>query len=195
LSHYPTAEFLTSAAHSSQFVPDEGAEVAFAGRSNSGKSSAINSIVGRRALARVSKTPGRTRLLNFFRLRDGCRIVDLPGYGYAEASAAERATWAPMTTELAKRQSLRGLFLIMDSRRGMLPGDQVLLDWAAEAHRPVHVLLSKSDKLKRTELSRELARVRAALAGVATVQSFSAVSGDGVVEARECLDQWLAISA
>jgi GTP-binding protein len=100
-----------------------------------------------------------------------------------------------MTTELAKRQSLRGLFLIMDSRRGMLPGDQVLLGWAAEAHRPVHVLLSKSDKLKRTELSRELARVRAALAGVATVQSFSAVSGDGVVEARECLDQWLAGAA
>jgi GTP-binding protein len=195
VSHYPSAEFLTSAAHSSQFLPDEGAEVAFAGRSNSGKSSAINSIVGRRALARVSKTPGRTRLLNFFRLSEGRRIVDLPGYGYAEASAAERATWAPMTTALAKRSSLRGLFLIVDSRRGLLPGDQVLLDWAAGAARPVHVLLSKADKLKRTELIRALAGTRAALTGVATVQAFSAVTGDGVEEARARLDQWLASGA
>ena len=111
----------------------------FRSRSNAGKSSAINAITGRRALARTAKTPGRTRLLNFFELTPGCRIVDLPGYGYAQASAAERATWAPMTTALAQRASLRGLFLIIDSRRGVLAGDDGLIAWAAAVHCPVHV--------------------------------------------------------
>lgn len=190
MSTYPGSALLLSAPHARHFPPDLGAEVAFAGRSNAGKSSAINAVTGRKALARISKTPGRTRLLNFFELLPGCRIVDLPGYGYAAASAAERASWAPMTTALAQRQSLRGLFLIVDSRRGLLEGDDGLLAWAADAGCPVHVLLTKTDKLKRAELTQAMAAARRALAGRATVQAFSAVDGTGLEEARRQLNQW-----
>ncbi len=190
MSTYPNAALLLSAAHPRHFPPDLGAEAAFAGRSNAGKSSAINALTGRRALARTAKTPGRTRLLNFFELAPGCRIVDLPGYGYAEASAAERATWAPMTTALAQRASLRGLFLIVDSRRGLLEGDDGLIAWAEAVRCPVHVLLSKTDKLKRAELAQALAAAQRALAGRATVQAFSAVDGTGLEEARRQLHQW-----
>jgi GTP-binding protein len=190
VSTYPNAALLLSAAHPNHFPQDAGAEVAFAGRSNAGKSSAINALTGRRSLARTAKTPGRTRLLNFFELAPGCRIVDLPGYGYAEASAAERATWAPMTTALAARASLRGLFLIVDSRRGLLEGDAGLIAWAEAVRCPVHVLLSKTDKLKRAELARALAQARQALAGRATAQAFSAVDGTGLEEARRQLHQW-----
>jgi GTP-binding protein len=192
VTHYSVAEFLTSAAHSSQFPADSGSEVAFAGRSNAGKSSAINAIVGRRGLARVSKTPGRTRLLNFFQLRDNERLVDLPGYGYAEASQAEKRTWEPMTTALATRQSLRGLFVIVDSRRGVMEGDIQLLEWAEAAAQPVHVLLSKSDKLKSRELQQNMKSSQTALAGRATLQAFSAHDNTGVEAARARLDEWLA---
>ena len=190
MSTYPKADLLLSAAHADHFPPDFGVEVAFAGRSNAGKSSAINAITGRKSLARTAKTPGRTRLLNFFELQAGCRIVDLPGYGYAEASAAERATWAPMTTALAKRTAMRGMFLIIDSRRGVLEGDVGLLDWAGASNFPVHVLLSKTDKLKRAELGQALAAAQRALAGLATVQAFSAHDGSGLDEARRQLDRW-----
>ena len=190
MSTYPNAALLLSAAHPSHFPADSGAETAFAGRSNAGKSSAINALTGRRSLARTAKTPGRTRLLNFFELAPGCRIVDLPGYGYAEASAAERASWAPMIEALAARASLRGLFLIVDSRRGLLEGDEALIAWAERVHCPVHVLLSKSDKLKRTELVRILAATKAALSGRATVQAFSAVDGTGLEQARRQLHHW-----
>ena len=190
MSTYPAADLVLSAAHQSHFPPDQGVEVAFAGRSNAGKSSAINALTGRRALARVSKTPGRTRLLNFFELKAGCRIVDLPGYGYAAASAAERATWAPMTTALALRESLRGLFLIIDSRRGVMDGDEGLIAWAAAASRPIHIQLTKIDKLKRAERAQALAAARTALNLRATVQEFSAVDGTGLEEARRQLERW-----
>ena len=190
MSTYPAAALILSAAHARQFPADAGVEVAFAGRSNSGKSSAINAITGQRALARTSKTPGRTRLLNFFQLAPGCRIVDLPGYGYAEASAAERATWAPMTSALAQRASLRGLFLMIDSRRGVLEGDGGLLDWAESAGCAVHVLFTKVDKLRRAELSSALALARKTLATRATVQAFSAHDGTGVELARRQLHSW-----
>ncbi len=190
MSTYPNAALLLSAAHPSHFPEDSGAEAAFAGRSNAGKSSAINAMTARRSLARTAKTPGRTRLLNFFELTPGCRIVDMPGYGYAEASAAERASWEPMITALAKRASLRGLFLIVDSRRGLLEGDEALIAWAQAVHCPVHVLLSKSDKLKRAELNRTVAAAKAALAGRATLQPFSAVDGTGLEEARSQLHHW-----
>ena len=190
MSTYPTAALILSAAHARQFPVDTGIEVAFAGRSNSGKSSAINAITGQRALARTSKTPGRTRLLNFFQLAPGCRIVDLPGYGYAEASAAERATWAPMTSALAQRASLRGLFLMIDSRRGVLAGDGGLLDWAASAGCAVHVLFTKADKLRRAELTSALTLARKTLATRATVQAFSAHDGTGVEAARRQLHHW-----
>jgi GTP-binding protein len=190
LSLYPQAALILSCAQAAQFPPDTGAEVAFAGRSNAGKSSAINAITGRKALARTSKTPGRTRLLNFFHLGPACRIVDLPGYGYAEASAAERATWAPMIDALARRESLRGMMLMVDSRRGLLDGDEGLLDWAASADAPIHVLLTKVDKLKRNELRAVIAGVTKDLAGRATVQAFSAMDGTGLEEARAQLRHW-----
>jgi GTP-binding protein len=190
VSLYPQAALILSCAQASQFPADIGAEVAFAGRSNAGKSSAINSITGRKALARTSKTPGRTRLLNFFHLAPNCRIVDLPGYGYAEASAAERATWAPMIDALARRESLRGMMLMVDSRRGLLDGDEGLLDWAGSANAPIHVLLTKIDKLKRNEMRGVVADVTRALAGRATVQPFSAMDGTGLEEARGHLRQW-----
>src|SRR5246500_4269136 len=124
MSIYPGAQFLISAAAPAQFPPDAGAEVAFAGRSNSGKSSAINAITQRRGLARTSKTPGRTRLLNFFELAPLRRLVDLPGYGYASGPQAERRSWRPLIDALQERASLRGLFLIVDARRGITHGDE-----------------------------------------------------------------------
>ena len=160
MSQYPQAQFLLSAADPQHFPPDTGAEVAFAGRSNAGKSTAINVLVGHHRLARTSKTPGRTRLLNFFTLAPGQRLVDLPGYGYASASVAERNSWARMINALAGRESLRGLVLLMDSRRGVLEGDEALIAWAGAASCPVYVLLSKADKLTRNELAKASAAVR-----------------------------------
>ena len=191
MNSYDRAALLLSAAHERHFPPDEGAEVAFAGRSNAGKSSAINALTGRRALARTSKLPGRTRLLNFFELAPGRRIVDLPGFGFAAASTAERASWESMTTALSQRAALRGLFLLIDSRRGVLPRDEELLVWAGASECPVHVLLSKSDKLKRAELAQALKAADLTLAGRATVQAFSAVDGTGLEQARKQLQHWL----
>jgi GTP-binding protein len=191
MSTYPRAALLVSAAHERQFPPDLGAEVAFAGRSNAGKSSAINALTARRGLARTAKLPGRTRLLNFFELAPLRRIVDLPGYGYAAAGEAERASWVPMISALAARSSLRGLFLVVDSRRGLMRGDEEFLDWAGAAVRPVHVLLSKADKLKRAESRQALAAATVMLSGRASVQLYSAVDGTGLEDARRQLERWL----
>lgn len=192
MSIYPGAQFLISAAAPAQFPVDGGAEVAFAGRSNAGKSSAINTLTERRALARTSKTPGRTRLLNFFQLSAGKRIVDLPGYGFAEGPPAERDLWARLIDALAARVSLQGLFLVVDSRRGLLDGDRQLLNWIATRQRPVHVLLSKADQLKRAEVQTLMQQTKTALGDSATVQLFSARDGTGIEAARKILDQWLA---
>jgi GTP-binding protein len=191
VSLYPSAQFLLSAASESQFPADSGAEVAIAGRSNAGKSSAINAITARHALARTSKMPGRTRLLNFFELSPGRRLVDLPGYGFAEGPPPERDSWARLIDALAQRESLRGLLLVVDARRGVLPGDQQLLAWAEGMGRPVHVLLSKADQLKRAEARSLLARCQAQLAGHASVQLFSAHAGVGVDDARASIEAWL----
>ncbi len=190
MSRFQQAKFLVSAAAPAQFPPDIGAEVAFAGRSNAGKSSAINAITHRRGLARTSKTPGRTRLLNFFELAPQRRLVDLPGYGYASGPEAERRTWQPLIDALHTRTSLRGLFLIVDARRGLTEGDQGLLAWVAPDRR-VHVLLSKADKLSRAEAARVLRAAAQELAGRATLQLFSATEGTGVREAQETLLKWL----
>ncbi len=190
MSRFPGARFLTSAASPGQFPPDVGGEVAFAGRSNAGKSSAINAIVRRQGLARASKAPGRTRLVNFFELDAGRRLIDLPGYGYASAPATERRTWAPLIDALRARASLRGLFVIVDARRGITAGDEGLLEWASPAHR-VHVLLSKADKLNRSEASRALGAAAAQLQGRASLQLFSALKGTGVEEAQRTLESWL----
>jgi GTP-binding protein len=193
MSAYPHVEFITSANHPAQFVPDEGAEVAFAGRSNSGKSSAINVILSRKGLARTSKTPGRTQLVNFFSIGDGLRVTDLPGYGYAKVPAAVRQHWGKlMDGYFLRRQSLAGLFIMMDARRPLTEFDQGMLGWAKEAGCPVHILLTKADKLSRGAASAELLRVRKAVGDSATAQLFSALKGTGLDEARDRLDAMLA---
>ncbi|MGH8133652.1 MAG: ribosome biogenesis GTP-binding protein YihA/YsxC [Steroidobacteraceae bacterium] len=189
MSRFQQARFLVSAAAPGQFPPDAGAEVAFAGRSNAGKSSAINAIAQRHGLARTSKAPGRTRLLNFFELSPMRRLVDLPGYGYASAPEAERRAWRPLIDALQARACLRGLFVIVDARRGISAGDEGLLAWASP-HR-LHVLLSKADKLSASEAARALRAAAERLAGEATVQLFSALRGIGVGEAQETLAAWL----
>lgn len=189
MSRFSHAEFLLSVAAPAQFPADTGAEVAFAGRSNSGKSSAINAIAGRKALARTSKTPGRTRLLNYFELGPGGRIVDLPGYGYAEVPPAERRIWVPLIDALRERESLRGLCLIVDARRGVRDEDLALIDWADPTRRAIHVLLSKVDKLNQSERAAAVAAARQILGEAATVQAFSAHSGLGVREAQDRLTE------
>ena len=187
MSRFPKAQFLLSVASVPQFPADRGAEVAFAGRSNAGKSSAINALTGRNALARTSKLPGRTRLLNYFELAPGQRIVDLPGYGYAEVSGAERKIWVPLIDALRERASLAGLMLIIDARRGVRDEDLELIDWADPARRPVHVLLTKVDKLNQQEKAAALKAARAALSTDTGVQLLSAHSGEGVDAAQKVL--------
>ena len=191
MSLFPHVEFLVSAAQPTQFPADHGAEIAFAGRSNVGKSSAINAILQRHGLARVSRTPGRTRLVNFFDLGGERRIVDLPGYGYAAAPEAERRTWAPLMGALRERASLRGLVLIVDSRRGIRPEDDHLIEWARErgTGMRIHVLLSKSDKLTRSESTKALREAKAELEGAATVQLFSTLDKTGIEQAQKVLKE------
>jgi GTP-binding protein len=190
MSRFGEVRFLTSVAAPAQFPTDVGAEVAFAGRSNAGKSSAINAITQRRALARTSKTPGRTRLLNYFELSPGKRLVDLPGYGYASVAAAERGAWLPLLEKLRARTSLKGLFVIVDSRRGLSAGDEALIEWAEGVHH-LHVLLTKADKLNRGESAAVLRTTAARLADRGTAQLFSALRGIGLREAQETLAAWL----
>ncbi|MFZ2508051.1 MAG: ribosome biogenesis GTP-binding protein YihA/YsxC [Steroidobacteraceae bacterium] len=193
MSQYPRARFLISADAPAGFGDDTGAEVAFAGRSNSGKSSALNAIVQRRELARTSKTPGRTQLVNFFELGPGKRLVDLPGYGYAKVPPAMRAHWGRlMEAYFERRESLAGLLIIVDVRRGFAASDNIMLEFAAARGCPVHVLLSKADKLSRNEARESLKKARALLLDRATVQLFSAVTGAEVDSARAALDAMLA---
>ena len=193
MSRFHEVRFLTSVAAPGQFPPDAGAEVAFAGRSNAGKSSAINAITQRRALARTSKTPGRTRLLNYFELAAGMRLVDLPGYGYASVPAAERDAWLPLLDKLRSRAALKGVFVIVDSRRGLGEGDERLIEWSQGLR--VHVLLSKADKLNRGQAAAALRAASVSLGGRGTAQLFSALAGVGVSEAQEVLAAWLRAAA
>jgi len=190
MSRFPHVQFLLSAADAAQFPADHGAEVAFAGRSNAGKSSAINVLTQRQGLARISKTPGRTRLINFFELGPAQRLVDLPGYGYASGPAGERAAWPPLIDALRARHSLRGLFVIVDARRGLTQGDETLLSWVTPQQR-LHVLLSKADKLNRSEATAALRAAQARLGERSGVQLFSALRGVGVREAQDTLVAWL----
>ncbi len=190
MARFPQARFLLSAAAPAHFPADSGAEVAFAGRSNAGKSSAINAILGRQALARTSKTPGRTRLINFFELSAGRRLVDLPGYGYASAPESDRRAWPRLLEALRQRSSLQGLFVIVDARRGITEGDRALLEWAGQRQR-THVLLSKTDKLSRTDVRRAFLAATTGVGEEVSVQLFSAHSGVGVEEAQRVLSAWL----
>jgi GTP-binding protein len=192
MSAYASVRFLISANHERQFPGDAGVEVAVAGRSNAGKSSAINAITQRQGLARTSKTPGRTQLINFFELAPGRRLVDLPGYGYAKVPPQMRAHWQELVGGyLETRNSLAGLLLIVDARRALTDDDRGLIAWATQRGRRLHILLTKSDKLARREAVQLLRRVSSDLEGGATVQLFSAVSKQGVEEARFALEALL----
>ncbi|MFT5500093.1 MAG: GTP-binding protein [Woeseiaceae bacterium] len=193
MSQFPDAKFVTSANAASQFLPDSGAEVAVAGRSNAGKSSAINVIVNRRQFARTSKTPGRTQLVNFFDLRSGQRLVDLPGYGFAKVSASTRRHWGQLLESyFEQRQCLKGLILVVDVRRQLMDFDRQMLEFAASVDLPAHLLLTKADKLKRGQAATALLQVKKELADSGTAQLFSALKKSGVDEARAVLEQFLA---
>jgi len=195
MSVYPDAHFLTSAADALQFVADTGAEVAFAGRSNAGKSSAINTIVNRRNFARTSKSPGRTQLINFFSLTPAHRMVDLPGYGYARVAQSVRDHWRRLLEDYFEgRQSLAGTILVVDSRRLLGDFDRIMLDWCGSIGCPVHVLLTKADKLTKRQAGESLTATQRALGDATTVQLFSATKGIGLDEARRRLDALLGLA-
>lgn len=189
------AQFWRSATALDQLPSDEGSEVAFAGRSNAGKSSALNTLTGQRSLARVSKTPGRTQELLFFRLDDARCLVDLPGYGYAATSAARRHDWGQVIPEyFATRRSLRGLLLFMDIRHPLQAGDRQLIQMAAQLRLPVQPVLTRADKLARGALLkalREVGKELAALYSVLPPLPLSNLSGDGVQAVREQVAAWL----
>ncbi len=192
MSQYAEARFIKSANAPQQFVADTGVEVAVAGRSNAGKSSAINVIVNRRQFARTSKTPGRTQLINFFSLRDGQRLVDLPGYGFARVSDSKRRHWGELVAEYFRsRESLKGLLLIVDIRRQLTDYDRQMLAFAEDVNLPIHILLTKSDKLKRGQAATALLHVQKELDGRASVQQFSALNRQGETKAREMLESFL----
>jgi len=188
---FRSAHFVLSAAEPHQLPSDAGAEIAFAGRSNAGKSSALNAICDQSGLARTSKTPGRTQLLNVFALDEDRRLVDLPGYGYAKVPEAMREKWRKVIDAyLRERQSLRGVVLIMDSRHPLKEFDRQLLAYCHDIGMACHVLLTKADKLSRSEGLRTLAGVRkecVAQGWGATAQLFSAMAKTGLDEARSTL--------
>jgi GTP-binding protein len=193
MSTYSNVKFLTSAAEAHQLAPDVGKEIAFAGRSNSGKSTAINSITQRAGLARVSRTPGRTQLINFFELAPERRLVDLPGYGFAKVPERVRVHWLQLMEHYFNvRESLVGLILIVDSRRGLGTQDAGMLEWILSRDRVAHVLLTKADKLNRHDAQRVLRETVAACSDTSvTAQLFSAHSRQGLDEARQVMDAWL----
>lgn len=195
MNHYfQQATFLQSATTRKTLPPEGGLEIAFAGRSNAGKSSVINRVCAQKALARTSKTPGRTQLINFFRLPDGHFLVDLPGYGYAKVPEAVKAEWQKfIEAYLTQRNTLRGMVLVMDIRHPLTDYDQVMLQWAHSRALPVHILLNKADKLTRGAAATVLLQVRKALVeftGV-SIQTFSALNKQGLEECWERLEQWL----
>jgi len=188
---YRAARYVVSAHQLKQLPEDSGREVAFAGRSNAGKSSAINALTGQKSLARTSKTPGRTQQIVIFEFGEQQRIADLPGYGYAKVPENLREHWRRlMQSYFDRRHSLRGVVLVMDVRHPLRPFDQQMLAWCSAAGVPCHVLLTKSDKLKRGPALATLRQVRKALPPGASAQVFSARSGAGLEELLERLDGW-----
>ncbi len=189
------AAFLRAVARAAQLPADKGAEVAFAGRSNAGKSTAINVITSRNGLARTSKTPGRTQQIVFFRLDDDRRLVDLPGYGYARVPDEVRRSWAKLVeTYLTGRRSLKGVILLTDARRPLMQLDLQLVQWCAAAVVPVHALLTKSDKLKRAQAAQALLQAERRAAGIGaslSLQLFSGLKRDGVEAAVDRVCGWL----
>jgi len=194
--NYQLAKYLKSAPALDQLPADQGIEVAFIGRSNAGKSSALNTITGIKGLARTSKAPGRTQMINFFSLDNKRRLVDLPGYGYAKVPLSIKARWETNVNEyLQSRQCLQGLVLVMDVRHPLKELDQQLILWTVECDVPLHILLTKSDKLKRNPAKNTLYEVQEALEAYGdsvSVQLFSSNDRTGLEEAQSVLDEWFS---
>ncbi len=195
MSLFRHAVFEISVAKPQDLPEATGPEIAFAGRSNAGKSSAINTLVGHTRLAFVSKTPGRTQLINLFRLRNGAALVDLPGYGYADVPEKIRKQWQGLLeTYLARRQALAGLVMIMDARRPLTDLDRQMINWFGPTGKPIHCLLTKADKLTRQEQTKVLRQVRAEVADAGspiTAQLFSSLKKLGIEDAETVIAAWL----
>lgn len=192
--NYQNIEFLTSAAELKQLPPDEGAEVAFAGRSNVGKSSALNALTRKRNLARTSKTPGRTQLINLFELEPDKRLVDLPGYGYAKVSKVIKERWQKTLGQyLETRQCLKGVVLLVDIRHPLKEFDAMMVEWANEAQKPLHILLTKADKLTRNHANKSMMEKKKELKGFSdiSIQTFSSVNKSGLDALEAQLNAWL----
>lgn len=193
-SEYHQCQFLLSASRLSEAPPDEGREIAFAGRSNAGKSSAINTLTGQKNLARISKTPGRTQLLNFFTIDEQRKFVDLPGYGYAKVPIAVKKQWQNMLENyLTKRRSLCGIVLVMDIRHPLTDFDQQMITWCEQAQLPLHILLTKADKMNYGPAKNILLKVAKDIQGKNsrfTLQLFSALKNTGIDQIHEVLDRW-----
>lgn len=192
---FSRTSYLQSASKLEQCPPDDCDEVAFVGRSNAGKSSAINVLTGQPKLARTSKTPGRTQLLNFFQIEERKYLVDLPGFGYAKVPEKVKAQWEKqLEAYLRERQSLRGLVLLMDCRHPLKDFDKMMLNWCKQAGMPVHILLTKSDKLKSGARKKSLLETQRALqeyGELISIQLFSALKNEGAGELKGCLQRWL----
>lgn len=199
--NFQTARFLHSAPSIKECPSEEGVEVAFAGRSNAGKSSAINRLTRNGKLARTSKTPGRTQLINYFSLQnnESLRLVDLPGYGFAKVPLAMKKAWEKNMSEyLQKRESLQGLIIVMDIRHPMQAADTTLINWAVEAELPTHILLTKSDKLNRGNAKNTMLSIEAHLResevdDLVSVQTYSSLKGDGVKELESRIASWMMV--
>lgn len=191
---YHQAKFINSAPRLQDAPPDQGLEIAFAGRSNAGKSSAINTLVQQTALARVSKTPGRTQLLNFFQIDDKRKLVDLPGYGYAKVPEAIKRDWGKMMeTYLSQRQALAGIVLVMDIRHPLTEFDWQMIEWCQHGNLRIHIILTKADKLKFGAAKNTLLQVQKELSHLeigVTLQLFSALKKTGIDDIHRVLDDW-----
>jgi GTP-binding protein len=186
--NFENINFIKSANQVSQFPEDSGSEIAFVGRSNAGKSTALNAIFGRKNIAKTSKTPGRTQLINFFGVDDDCRVVDLPGYGYAAVSKEKRKQWDELISDYFRtRDALKGVFLIVDSRRMITELDRLFIDFYLPFDKSLHVILTKSDKLKKLGQIEALRSTQTSLGKVATIQLFSGTKKDGVAIAKQRL--------
>lgn len=190
------AEFLLSVADLRRLPPDRGREVAFVGRSNSGKSTTLNAVAGQRGLARTAKLPGRTQLVNFFTLGSDRRLVDLPGYGYAQASDATRTAWNQLIDGyLRTRRSLGGLVLVMDIRHPLQPFDEQVIEWCRNVDLKVLAVLNKADKLSRRAAANATSAVQLELgAGIGEALTLSALRGQGVSELRDRVANWLQLN-
>jgi len=192
---FEKTHFLKSAMNLTDLPRDAGIEIAFAGRSNAGKSSALNTLTGIKGLAKTSKTPGRTQTINLFEMMPLKRWVDLPGYGFAKVPLPLKRKWEAVLSEyLQTRESLKGLFLIMDIRHPLTTLDQHMIEWAIAGQLPVHILLTKSDKLSRGAAANTLSQVKKTIGHpeLITLQTFSSLNGEGVKEARKKLDAWFS---